>query len=647
MPVNSGTDSGRVSEVPAWLATSSAEAIVPECFLCPLTGLVMCEPVVTVDGQVYENSAIEEWFRRGSRISPATGFELNSVELLPHPALQAAIQAFMAHPSLPQEVVSTYATECHRRRAHAGGGSLGSCSTQESLLDGSPRPASLRDGETPLLLAQEALPTYCPKKSEATDVADASRFPMPGASEVDKFLEKTPALQSATAPVRFSVKPPDEARHRSPRKWHSQGATPSQPSDGRHSPGVRRSRSTSPDTREPSKKTERGVASVGVPVRRPSGVVVPRPVSQRSSRVGSVRDTLSISGSARVSPPQNARATPRHPERPAPGARQCSPGKARAHTAAAPIGQYSPALAGPRAVGSAPKLRATVPGGRSSPRHAGAGGSTTPVCRSGLTRPQRLRPGMVGSAKMSNSSSKSDCSANSQARTADTTDQAGRTQLMHAAGEGDVQALEQQLSKKASVDARDECKCTALMYAATYGHIDAVRVLLDHGSNIEATSKDGWTSLITATYNGHIDVVQYLIQRDANIEAADERGWTPLMHVAFNGDIKTLKCLLENGASVEAMDTDGRTALVYAAFNGHAENVSWLLERCGTDASDSIDKALLFSSIHGHAKVVQLLLDAGAVSQETRHAARKLAGDHNHNHVVVLFTPDGQRDLRP
>merc|ERR1712136_66260 len=184
---------------------------------------------------------------------------------------------------------------------------------------------------------------------------------------------------------------------------------------------------------------------------------------------------------------------------------------------------------------------------------------------------------------------------------------------------------EQQLSRKASVDARDECKCTALMYAATYGHIDAVRVLLDHGSDIEATSKDGWTSLITATYNGHIDVVQYLIQRDANIEAADERGWTPLMHVAFNGDIKTLKCLLENGASVEAMDTDGRTALVYAAFNGHAENVGWLLERCGTDASDSIDKALLFSSIHGHDKVVQLLLDAGAVSQETRHAARKLA----------------------
>merc|ERR1712107_267466 len=83
----------------------------------------------------------------------------------------------------------------------------------------------------------------------------------------------------------------------------------------------------------------------------------------------------------------------------------------------------------------------------------------------------------------------------------------------------------------------------------------------------------------------------------------------------------------------------------YAAFNGHAENVGWLLERCGTDASDSIDKALLFSSIHGHDKVVQLLLDAGAVSQETRHAARKLAGDHNHNHVVVLFTPDGQRDL--
>jgi len=231
------------------------------------------------------------------------------------------------------------------------------------------------------------------------------------------------------------------------------------------------------------------------------------------------------------------------------------------------------------------------------------------------------------------------------------TDEAGRTALMHAAGEGDAQALRRQLSRGAAVDATDECRCTALMYAATYGHLEAVRCLAEHGAAVEATSKDGWTPLITAAYNGHLEVVRHLLTRGACIEAADERGWTSLMHVAFNGDNETLRCLLQHNASVDTLDSDGRTALVYAAFNGHLDNVRCLLERGAKESKGgpmlegARDTALLFASIHGHVEVVRLLLEVATATPETRHAALKLAADHGHHGVVELLVQRSATDV--
>eukprot|EP00929_Paragymnodinium_shiwhaense_P110871 TRINITY_DN7817_c0_g1_i5.p1 TRINITY_DN7817_c0_g1~~TRINITY_DN7817_c0_g1_i5.p1 ORF type:complete len:846 (-),score=160.16 TRINITY_DN7817_c0_g1_i5:120-2657(-) len=231
----------------------------------------------------------------------------------------------------------------------------------------------------------------------------------------------------------------------------------------------------------------------------------------------------------------------------------------------------------------------------------------------------------------------------------DAVDDAGRTPLMHAAGEGDPEALKMQLKQGAPIDARDDCRCTALMYAATYGHVAAVKCLVEHGAEVEATSKDGWTPLITAAYNGHLEVVCYLLACGARIEAADERGWTSLMHVAFNGDNRTLLCLLDGGAQVDALDQDGRTALVYAAFNGHLENVRCLLDASAKankepeahapqpSVESARDTALLFAAIHGHGEVVRMLLEAAPASPETRHAALKLAADHGHHHVVEIL----------
>eukprot|EP00929_Paragymnodinium_shiwhaense_P063444 TRINITY_DN31687_c0_g2_i1.p1 TRINITY_DN31687_c0_g2~~TRINITY_DN31687_c0_g2_i1.p1 ORF type:complete len:949 (+),score=187.37 TRINITY_DN31687_c0_g2_i1:125-2971(+) len=234
----------------------------------------------------------------------------------------------------------------------------------------------------------------------------------------------------------------------------------------------------------------------------------------------------------------------------------------------------------------------------------------------------------------------------------DATDEAGRTPLILAAGEGDLHTMQSLILRGADVDARDECRCTALMYCATYGHVDAVRCLIESHAEVEATSKDGWTPLITAAYNGHISVIDALLESGARIEAADEQGWTSLMHVAFNGDHRTLRCLLDHGADINALDSDGRTALVYAAFNGHQANVKSLLEQgekevsSGRSVNDAHDTALLFASIHGHTEVVRTLLEASRASPETRHAALKLAADHGHHAVVELLVRRSAAELK-
>ena len=45
----------------------------------------MTDPVATVDGQSYERDAIQEWFRRRHRTSPATGAFCFWCTLLPAP----------------------------------------------------------------------------------------------------------------------------------------------------------------------------------------------------------------------------------------------------------------------------------------------------------------------------------------------------------------------------------------------------------------------------------------------------------------------------------------------------------------------------------------------------------------------------------
>ena len=79
-------------ELPAELLADDAE--VPAEFICPLTQTIMDDPVCTADGQTYQRTAIEEWFRQGQNRSPATNLPLPHLLLTPNLALRDRIVAY-------------------------------------------------------------------------------------------------------------------------------------------------------------------------------------------------------------------------------------------------------------------------------------------------------------------------------------------------------------------------------------------------------------------------------------------------------------------------------------------------------------------------------------------------------------------------
>jgi len=71
---------------------------VPDEYICPITQVVMIDPVLGSDGRSYERSAITEWLRTHNT-SPLTREVMTAGTLKPNYALRSLIQR---HNALPQ-----------------------------------------------------------------------------------------------------------------------------------------------------------------------------------------------------------------------------------------------------------------------------------------------------------------------------------------------------------------------------------------------------------------------------------------------------------------------------------------------------------------------------------------------------------------
>lgn len=159
-------------------------------------------------------------------------------------------------------------------------------------------------------------------------------------------------------------------------------------------------------------------------------------------------------------------------------------------------------------------------------------------------------------------------------------DPRGRTLLIQAAEEGELEAVQRLLQRGAEVDACDDCRWTAMMRAAMNGHTPVVQLLLDHGADINARDKGGYTALMVAAANGYIDTVQLLLARGAEVNVQDkDMSWSALLWAAKEGEADVVRLLLVAGAAPELRDKEGMSALDWAERGQHAAVIALLRAR--------------------------------------------------------------------
>ena len=124
-------------------------------------------------------------------------------------------------------------------------------------------------------------------------------------------------------------------------------------------------------------------------------------------------------------------------------------------------------------------------------------------------------------------------------------------------------------------------KYESLHHAAGKGDLFAVQCFLLRGADVDARSSIlGLTPLHIAAENGHTGMSKLLIEKGADVNGKNKHGKTPLHYAAGNGNAAVAELLIEKGADVNAKDKDGKTPLAIAIKAGH-EEVANLLHNHG------------------------------------------------------------------
>lgn len=195
----------------------------------------------------------------------------------------------------------------------------------------------------------------------------------------------------------------------------------------------------------------------------------------------------------------------------------------------------------------------------------------------------------------------------------DEKDSEGRTKLMNAAKQGDLNLTEDLIFSKANINAKDNDGWTALMFASRFSENDkVVEKLIKNGADIKAKNNYGVSSLkLASSFSKNSKIVSQLLSgyeisdsevRSSFITAITEEspsqildaffeyglpvnsfydGKTPLMYAAeFCKDTKIIQWLLSNGAKISYKTDSGMTAFDFAKKNKKLkrDSIFWSLE---------------------------------------------------------------------
>jgi ankyrin repeat protein len=176
-------------------------------------------------------------------------------------------------------------------------------------------------------------------------------------------------------------------------------------------------------------------------------------------------------------------------------------------------------------------------------------------------------------------------------------DHKGRTALMAACRHNNLGIVKTLMARAADLDARDVDGETALVDAVMaivkdpnegdgwrWGNPQTVRFLLDHGASVNV-QKTGWTPLMCAASNGKDDILRMLLDKGADVNVRTETGMSVLTRAIYDGRLKlpSIKLLIEAGADLNSKDGDGLTPLMLAVRRSQSPDLVRLLINCGAD----------------------------------------------------------------
>jgi ankyrin repeat protein len=182
--------------------------------------------------------------------------------------------------------------------------------------------------------------------------------------------------------------------------------------------------------------------------------------------------------------------------------------------------------------------------------------------------------------------------------------------------------LHQLLNHGAEVDATDENGRTLLIAAAANNDLNVIAVLMQNGANALATTPDGVNAAITAAANGHLSALQVFIgDLHVPIDATTSSGLTAVLIAAKRGHARVVKYLLARGADIHALTHTGQDIIMLAATSGHLEVLRYVIEKRGIPVNTTTDKsgltALHLAASKGHLQIVDYLLAQGGIAGAT------------------------------
>ena len=124
--------------------------------------------------------------------------------------------------------------------------------------------------------------------------------------------------------------------------------------------------------------------------------------------------------------------------------------------------------------------------------------------------------------------------------------------LADAAMRGDLDAVQELLSRQADVNAAQGDGTTALHWAAYRDDVEMARLLVEAGADVAVKTRLGdLTPLFVAAKNGTAETIELLAEAGADINSTNANGTTPLMLAAASGKVDAVKVLFEHGAEVK------------------------------------------------------------------------------------------------